>query len=315
MEEFKCFLKGRNRLLLMAFAIIWITFFHYALYGNLLRFPVISFFLDKGYLGVDIFFFLSAYGLCYSYKSHSLKDFYIRRLRRLYPMYLVFLIILLVFFRHHYQLSIGKILLFQISGLSSFTDTDIEWFIPALTLVYLLFPLLFKGLKRIYNWGVWPSIVLILLLSLSVFVLPGKVSSHFLPRFPIIAIGVLTFFALGDNNKTYLLSLYSFSAILGLALMGLVALKALNYSLLIPIILFSLSQISLKVPDCRWVDFVGEHTLELYLAQSLAYNQYMLYSSNLPFKVTSIVSFGIIIAGFMVFYLSQKGANRFLYKC
>jgi len=313
MEDYKLFLKGRYRLALMAFAIIWITVFHYALYGNLLRFPVISFFFAKGYLGVDIFFFLSAYGLSYSYKSHTLKDFYLRRLRRLYPMYLVFLILLLVFFRHHYQWSIGKILLFQISGLSSFTNTDIEWFIPALTLVYLFFPLIFKGLEKIYNCGTWPSLALIFLLSMSVFVLHGKVFGLFLSRFPIIAFGVLTFFALTNDNKKYLLSIYAFGAVLGLALLG-IANNTLCYSLFLPLILFALSQIRITIPNCNLIDFIGEHTLELYLAQSLAFNQYMLYSSDQPFKVTTIVSLVITIVSFLVFYLSQKGANR-LYKC
>ena len=314
MEDYKLFLKGRYRLALMAFAIIWITVFHYALYGNLLRFPVISFFFAKGYLGVDIFFFLSAYGLSYSYKSHTLKDFYLRRLRRLYPMYLVFLILLLVFFRHHYQWSIGKILLFQISGLSSFTNTDIEWFIPALTLVYLFFPLIFKGLEKVYKWGIWPSFALVFLLSMSVFVLRGRISGHFLPRFSIIAIGVLTYFALNNDNKKYLLSIYAFGFVLGLALLGIANINTLCYSLFIPLILFALSQISIIIPNCNLIEFIGEHTLELYLAQSLAFNQYMLYSSDQPFKVTTIVSLVITIVSFLVFYLSQKGANR-LYKC
>ena len=313
MEDFKLFLKGKSRLALMAFAIIWIIVFHYALYGNLLRFPVISFFFAKGYLGVDIFFFLSAYGLCYSYKSHSLKDFYIRRLQRLYPVYLVFLILLLVFFRQHYQWSIGKVLLFQISGLSSFTNTDIEWFIPALTLVYLFFPLIFKGLEKIYNCGTWPSLALIFLLSMSVFVLHRRVFGLFLSRFPIIAFGVLTFFALTNDNKKYLLSIYAFGAVFGLALLG-IANNTLCYSLFLPLILFALSQIRITIPNCNLIEFIGEHTLELYLAQSLAFNQYMLHSSDQPFKVTTIVSLVITIVSFLVFYLSQKGANR-LYKC
>lgn len=47
---------------LMGVAILWIMFYHSAL--NL---PI----LNNGYLGVDIFFFLSAIGLCYSFEKNS----------------------------------------------------------------------------------------------------------------------------------------------------------------------------------------------------------------------------------------------------
>ena len=41
-----------------------------------------------GFLGVDIFLFLSAYGLSRSYKTNTLGIFYKRRLNRVVPLYL-----------------------------------------------------------------------------------------------------------------------------------------------------------------------------------------------------------------------------------
>ena len=67
---------------LMGFAILWIFMLHSGAIGN----PIYDTIRKFGWAGVDIFFFLSALGLCYSLnKNNNLKDFYLRRLNRIMP--------------------------------------------------------------------------------------------------------------------------------------------------------------------------------------------------------------------------------------
>jgi len=42
-----------------------------------------------GYVGVDIFLFLSGFGLAHSFERNSLIDFYINRLKRIYSIYFI----------------------------------------------------------------------------------------------------------------------------------------------------------------------------------------------------------------------------------
>ena len=66
-----------NRGALMGFAIMWVFLFHVGGIGV----PWIDTFCSKGYLGVDIFFFLSGWGLCYSLsKDPNITQFYKRRI-------------------------------------------------------------------------------------------------------------------------------------------------------------------------------------------------------------------------------------------
>ena len=42
-----------------------------------------------GFLGVDVFFLLSGYGLCFSYNKNTLMNFYFRRMKRIVPFFLL----------------------------------------------------------------------------------------------------------------------------------------------------------------------------------------------------------------------------------
>ena len=69
---------------LMGIAIISIIVYHCVGHINFPAFP-----LNYGFIGVDIFMFLSGYGLCFAIKKWKIKDFYLRRLLRVYPLFLL----------------------------------------------------------------------------------------------------------------------------------------------------------------------------------------------------------------------------------
>ena len=65
------------RTYLMGLAIISVVMVHVS--TQEIEHPIyklISFVFSNGHLGVNVFFLLSAYGLCFSYNRNSLKKFY-----------------------------------------------------------------------------------------------------------------------------------------------------------------------------------------------------------------------------------------------
>lgn len=125
----------------MGVAIILITLHHFAIYGAGIPFS----FFTKGNIGVDIFFFLSVYGCCFSFEKNTLTSFYLRRIKRLFPVYLIFLILFISLFRNNlgWRETICLVLP-QITGLSILGfEEPIAWYIPSTILLYITFPISF----------------------------------------------------------------------------------------------------------------------------------------------------------------------------
>ena len=130
---------SRNRKQLMGFAALWIAFLHAAMW---FRFPVLQAFKLTGYCGVDLFMFLSSFGLYHSYKygKKGYIPFVIRRLKRIMPAYM--LISLLRSFIYHD--SAGDAVL-RLTTLSFWLKGDTSmWFVAAVLPLYLLSPLYLK---------------------------------------------------------------------------------------------------------------------------------------------------------------------------
>lgn len=276
-----------------------------AMYGNLLRFPIVNFFFGKGYLGVDVFFFLSAYGLCYSFKNHSLKDFYVHRAKKLFPMYLLFLGILFVFFPASRGDNWGVVLLFQVTGLSTFLNIQIEWFIPALIVLYLIFPLLYKGIEKLYSMGPWWMFLLLAFVILIAGFAQEYINHLFALRFPIILLGIITYLTIREKDINVLIGIYTLSAFLGVLCSGISSLNGiLSGSLCIPILLYSIGQLSFLKRELKIIPFVGEHTLEIYLAQCIVFN-HLMASSKLSFIHSVLFAVILIPLITIVLYYTQ----------
>lgn len=136
---------------LMGIAIIWIVLFHSNIsapdnfFLRALWYLFVSF---GGGIGVDIFFILSGFGLFYSlqYAGNEFvnRDFFlgVKRMKRILPSYLIVAILYYILkgdfsFYNLCQLN------FLVNGIRDF------WFIPAIVICYLLFPLFYLIGKRI----------------------------------------------------------------------------------------------------------------------------------------------------------------------
>lgn len=295
-------LSKESRAYLMGIGILLIIAFHFCYYSALLdKFP--GFLFGKGYVGVDLFFFLSAYGLCHSYEANSLGRFYLNRARRLFPMYFLFLAVVLFFFGRHYSDPDWLLFLFQATGIAAFRQVDVEWFIPALICVYALFPLLFLATRAIYGRFKYLLIPLVLALALLSPALEKFLFPAFAYRFGIIITGIATYFAVRDSDDGFLAALYSSSA----AFAVLFRLSPqLSASLILPLLLLGCSRLgSVRPPLKACISFVGKHSLEIYLAQNIALNHYFLGNDG-PYVTKCLLSLAIIAGGAVVLHFFQK---------
>ncbi len=104
--------------------------------------------LGEGFIGVDIFIFCSGFGLVTSWrKSDGIIEFYRKRIKKILPTFLIITTIVLLFCT-----SLGTIdynfkdWLLVLTGFGYWigTDTFFEWYTPAILILYLIFPFLYR---------------------------------------------------------------------------------------------------------------------------------------------------------------------------
>lgn len=152
-----------------------------------------------------------------------------------------------------------------------FSSLWIEWYMPSLMLVYALFPLIFRLADALHKRMIW-FFVVILLFSVFAFVTDQIFISNFALRLPIIIIGCVTYFLLLKDNHQRLLAYYLIAAAIAFLMIPNVGLLC---SLMLPLILLAYSGSGLQLPFNRFFCFIGEHSLEIYLAQNLALDHFM----------------------------------------
>jgi len=160
----------------MGLAMLWIIGYHFYLvqseFIDAHLFPV-KLLLRNGFVGVDIFFILSAYGLCCSWERSSACEFYKKRFLRIIPLYIVFLFLCKVVLKANHVLADG---LLQMTSLSVFNTSLTrtmcmggEWFVPAIINLYIIFPLLFMTVKwtknRFPKYGLYVVVTMAILIS------------------------------------------------------------------------------------------------------------------------------------------------------
>lgn len=122
----------KNRNAIFGFAILYIILYHSGVW------PLFG----RGFIGVDVFLFLSAFGLCFSLAKHNLWKFYLRRLNRIYPLFVISN--LLKWGIERFQ-GVRTGLWDSICDISGITylgigGTHLLWFIPSLMILYILTP-------------------------------------------------------------------------------------------------------------------------------------------------------------------------------
>lgn len=182
--------KYRNAL--MALAMLWIGCYHTSFW---LPLKPLNFFLKSiSYGGVDIFIFLSAFGLYYSFKKDSnILSFYKKRLIRIFPAYIPLIVIYM--FINHYGI---KDLLLYILTLNFWFNNDLLlWYVSGITLLYLISPFYL----RLFNKNQKLVTIISLLISIPIILLSiNHQQIIFFTRIPLFILGFY-FAYLNDQNK------------------------------------------------------------------------------------------------------------------
>ena len=172
-----------NKKFLQVIAAFQILFFH--LWAPLTSTQIEQFILKTAYVGVDMFFFLSAYSLAGREIDYVpfLKD----RVLKMYAKFAFFVLIMALFTKSYGVIravkSLTLIEFFQKGG-GAFL-----WFIPAILIFYMLYPLFLKWNSRLKV--LWVLLIWIALSVISEYAFSYTAVFIFTNRIPVILTGYL----------------------------------------------------------------------------------------------------------------------------
>lgn len=190
MTTIKLNIISKYRQAFMGLAIFWIFFYHTGV-----DIPVLRELFAMGWMGVDIFFFVSGYGLCASLsRNRSIKSFFKRRFFRIIPTWWIILTLMAI---------VGTIAslkgypnstddyFYWYTGLGWWTgNCNFEWYIPTLIVFYLAAPLL--GRQKLGNLVIITIISIILAIVFGYFRLFQHIYISY-SRIPIYVSGFLVY--------------------------------------------------------------------------------------------------------------------------
>lgn len=173
---------------LMGWAILWIMMLHF----TFTQIKPLGFIAQYGFAGVDIFLFVSGFGLFYSLdKGNSILIFYRKRLIRIFPTYYIIGIFASIFLFGDNLLTY----LFRYSTIGFWTGGIYwEWYIPSIVMLYIFSPL-FKVLIDRHMYSIL-GIILLCPLGLAYYLIEKSLildRSHFffLYRIPAFIFGMI----------------------------------------------------------------------------------------------------------------------------
>lgn len=316
----------KNKKVIMSFSALMIIIFH--LWINITK-PNTNIYLIEtylryiGYIGVDIFFFLSAYSLA-SNEIDNYLNFIFKRFKKIYLKFIIFGVIAF-FFNKWSFLKLLKIIFgieFLTKGGGSFL-----WFIPAIMIIYVFLPL-YKKLDNKYR-VITPIITIITYLILVITLSINKKTTLliFINRIPIILLGyyfskLKIFEKLQKNNLLYYcialcLTIFGlfFNYYLYLNHFYLSYFQDIFYVLSIPLIIGVILLLD-KIKSNKLFNYLGSITLEIYAIQmifgySLTGKLVKIISNSFLTNIISIVIV-ILIASFFNLIFNQKNIKKLL---
>ena len=297
-----------NKKFLQVIAAFQILFFH--LWAPITSTQIEQFILKTAYVGVDMFFFLSAYSLAGREIDYVpfLKD----RVLKLYAKFAFFTLIMALFSKSFGVIRVVKSLTlieFFLKGGGAFL-----WFIPAILILYIIYPLFLK-------WNSRFKVIWVLLIWLVAGVFSEHVLSYtavfiFTNRIPVILAGYLFKTYCTHNNNlrrsfivliplgVLLLHMYGFKVRLNFPI------KDMFYVLAIPTVL-GLVTLSSYVKKYAVTESLGSITLELYAVQMIFGQRILMWAYNVFNKnalLTNIFVTGVmLLLAYIISHVFKRG--------
>ena len=297
-----------NKKFLQVIAAFQILFFH--LWAPITSTQIEQFVLKTAYVGVDMFFFLSAYSLAGREIDYVpfLKD----RVLKLYAKFAFFVLIMALFSKSFGVIRAVKSLtfieFFQKGG-GAFL-----WFIPAILILYIIYPLFLKWNSRLKV--IWVLLIWLVAGVFSEHVLSYTAVFIFTNRIPVILAGYLFKTYCTENNNlrhsfivliplgALLLYMYGFKVRLNFPI------KDMFYVLAIPSVI-GLVMLSSYVKKCAVTDSLGSITLELYAVQMIFGQRILMWAYNVFNKnalLTNIFVTGVmLLLAYIISHVIKRG--------
>lgn len=269
-------LRFTNRDFHLGVAMMMIILFHIT--GKYGIFPLKMIF-SKGFYGVDIFLFFSALGLSFSYKRNTRGVFFKKRAIRVLPAFYILILFRIAWqLLYNHKFDIGDVVI-TLCGLSYFKflgGIRIDWYLSALILLYLSFPIFFTMMKELK----WKGVLYLSLIS-SIIILSIPMHWEYqclIGRIPIYALGIYCFL----NRNTYVLEhrvfvyylSYGFILLMIDILVPNSRTRFLAPAFFCPFLILINSWISENLKKLSYVksfiEFIGKYTIEIYVGNVIS---------------------------------------------
>lgn len=323
--------KYRNSL--MGVAILWIMMFHLPLRPKI---PILDDIFNIGYGGVDVFLFLSGFGLYFSLskKEISLSQYYKKRFCRILPEFWIFLIGA-YFISMDFSFHSLCILIYKATTIGYWIPHTpyALWYISCILFFYIIFPFYYNKLKnkglRIGIIAIYIGLFLIIIYAFIMVTLftnknNGGLLILTIARIPIFFIGTITGYLLKENIKIQVSpKLIALSLIL--FLVSIISLKVsmhyfsnylwtcslyfLPFIIITPILCIFITLLLKKTPSFITALFskIGTISLELYIVHEFLYSKLIItlsnnYEKRISIIITIILSF---FAALILYYINK----------
>lgn len=287
---------------LMGWSILWIMMLHFTF--NQIK--PLGFIAQYGFAGVDIFLFVSGFGLFFSLdKNNNLIIFYKKRLLRIFPTYYILGAITNIILFHDDTFTF----LFKYSTIGFWIGKDYaDWFIPSIILLYFLAPFIKKLIDK--KWFVLISILIICIYMTSYYFadkedILDRLHFFLLYRIPAFVFGMTCAFWLKSNTSS---KYYFLIMILGIPFFIFLYpyhhqfynFKYYSLAFLLPIFVTSfvlLSKYTKKINPI--LKMMGEASLEIYLIQGIFFILVINGTASAYSEWHDLLSILMIIASFI----------------
>lgn len=302
---------------IMGWSILWIMMLHFTFH----QIKLLGFVAQYGFAGVDLFLFVSGFGLYYSLKKDSdIISFYKKRLFRIFPTYYLLGILASIILFHDNIL----VYIIRYTTIGFWTGGIYwEWYIPSLILLYLFSPFVKKMFDREMLYVILSLAVICLICS---YILIDKDiidREHFftLYRIPAFLFGMICAYWLEKRDSTnkfyiFLLAGIPFFIVLFPNHHLVYNYKYFSLLFLLPLFLLVFILISKYLKITNYITSrIGKSSLEIYLIQSIFFSATLQGIITVPAEWHDILTILFIIASsllgiFAHWLINQSGIYR-----
>lgn len=176
-----CSTISKYRTVLMGIATLWIAFLHAQMW---FRNPILATFKFTGHNGVDVFLFLSGFGLYYAYQKTQGIEFLKRRFLRIIPVFIPVAIARIIYYHYNAQNAF-----YLLTTLAFWITHDRSmWYISMIVVLYLFTPFYLKYCFK--DREIKCTILAIIIAFVVSFFFLDKSQLLFFGRVPIFLLGI-----------------------------------------------------------------------------------------------------------------------------